>query len=208
MTQRKQKNKPWSKFRFGRSIGTRGEPKKRILIICEGEKTEPNYFKAFRVTSAVVVVIGLGTDTKRLVSEAISLRDKAVRDKEVYDQVWCVFDRDSFKAKDFTDAFKLAGKHKIKIAYSNEAFELWYLLHFHYFNTAVSRKLYNEKLSKLLGKEYRKNSKTIYDELLAKQNNAIKYSKKLLQSYTSPNPEKDNPSTTVYKLVEELNKNL
>jgi hypothetical protein len=35
------------------------------MIILHGEKSEPNYFKAFRVTSAVVVVIGLGKDTKR-----------------------------------------------------------------------------------------------------------------------------------------------
>ncbi|TGG87894.1 RloB domain-containing protein [Geotoga petraea] len=32
--------------------------KPKILIVCEGEKTEPNYFKAFRITSVQVQVIG------------------------------------------------------------------------------------------------------------------------------------------------------
>ena len=67
------KNKAWLKFHLGRNTGTRGDPKKRILIVCEGEKTEPNYFEAFRVTSAVVKVIGLGQNTKRLVISAINL---------------------------------------------------------------------------------------------------------------------------------------
>jgi hypothetical protein len=38
-----------------------------LLIVCEGEKTEPNYFRAFRVTSDIY---GEGLETMRLVEEA------------------------------------------------------------------------------------------------------------------------------------------
>lgn len=202
------RNKVWGTFRLGRNTGKRGKPKKRILIVCEGEKTEPNYFKSFRVTSAVVVVEGLGSDPKRLVRKALSLKDRAARNEAKYDQVWCVFDRDSFSAEDFDGAFKLALEKGMKVAYSNEAFELWYLLHFHFFNTAVSRKHYAEKLSTSLGKDYKKNSKTMYEELLPKQSTAIKHAEKLLQSYEVDDPKGNNPSTTVFRLVKELNKNL
>ena len=36
-----------------RSVGTR-ETVQRFLVVCEGEKTEPNYFRSFRVPKNVV----------------------------------------------------------------------------------------------------------------------------------------------------------
>ncbi|MDF5732679.1 MAG: RloB family protein, partial [Rhizonema sp. PD38] len=103
----------------------------RFLIVCEGEKTEPNYFKSFRVPGKVVIDIrGLGNNTIGLVEEVVIIKNDAE-----YDQVWCVFDRDSFPRKDFNAALALATRENIQVAYSNEAFELWYLLHFHYYDT-------------------------------------------------------------------------
>jgi hypothetical protein len=46
----------------------------------------------------------------------------------------------------------------------------------------------------------------MYDLICNKENTAIKNAKRLLNSYSNDNPERNNPSTTVYKLVEELNK--
>jgi len=176
--------------------------KQTFLIVCEGECTEPNYFKSFKISSANIKIIGTGYNTLSLVEKTIELMDK-----EEYDQVWSVFDRDSFTAQNFNAAFELANKNKIKVAYSNEAFELWYLLHFHYYNSGISRKTYKEKLTKLLKHKYEKNSKIIYDEVFDKQNNAIRNAKKLLNNYDGKlYPEKANPSTTVHILVEELNK--
>ncbi len=60
-------------------------------------------------------------------------------------------------------------------------------------------------LTELLGHKYQKNSETIYEKLKDKQENAIKNAKRLLKEYKPPNPESDNPSTTVHLLVEELN---
>lgn len=173
-----------------------------ILILCEGEKTEPNYFNSIRRKYRLlnVEVRGLGSNTDKITKNAI-------KHHKNYSQVWCVFDRDSFSAQNFNRAFQMVAKYKnVHIAYSNEAFELWYLLHFNYYNTGISRKRYYKLLSELLGKKYKKNSTEMYDLICDKENTAIKNAKKLLKSYTKDNPEKNNPSTTVYKLVEELNK--
>lgn len=41
--------------------------KQSFLIVCEGENTEPDYFNAFRLTSANVKAVGQGINTVRLV---------------------------------------------------------------------------------------------------------------------------------------------
>lgn len=187
--------------------------RQRFLIVCEGEKTEPLYFKKFRVTSLVVDVKGTGFNTIGLVKKAISLRNEADTEKvekgagkPTYDQVWCVFDRDSFPVEYFNEAFQKAKNNGIKIAYSNEAFELWYLLHFHYFNTAITRQDYINILSEKLGHKYYKNSETIFDELVDKQIFAINNAKRLIEEYPLQQLHLNNPSTTVHLLVEQLNR--
>jgi len=183
-----------------RSVDTR-EIHQRFLIVCEGEKTEPNYFNKFRTNRTVIVVKGLGCNTVSLVNEAIEFMSKSE-----YDQVWCVFDRDIFPPENINAAFELAYRNGISIAYSNEAFELWYCLHFNYLDTAITRKDYCKKLSGYLEQKYEKNDEDMYENLLSRQSDAIRNAKKLLEQYNPPKPAHDNPSTTVHRLVEELNR--
>lgn len=187
----------------GRNPATREEIQ-RFLIVCEGERTEPHYFEAFRVLTRphIVKVEGAGANTIKVVERAITLRAK---DGE-YDQVWCVFDRDDFPTEHFKAALTLAEKVGISVAYSNEAFELWYLLHFDFHHAQLHRSQYKEKLSKRLGHPYEKNSTTIYEELKDRQGTALKNAAQLLAQYERPNPANDNPSTTVHLLVEQLNR--
>jgi hypothetical protein len=182
-----------------RTTGTR-EPIQRFLIVCEGEKTEPNYFKKFRVPADVRVdVRGLGANTVSLVRRTVALRDAGD-----YDQTWCVFDRDSFPARTFNAALALAKQERIGVAYSNEAFELWYLLHFDYFDTGISRAAYGDKLSTRLGARYAKNSESMFAALWPMQATAIANAERLLNSYRPRRPADDNPSTTVHLLVQAL----
>jgi hypothetical protein len=180
------------------------ETLKRFLIVCEGEKTEPQYFMGFRAPKNVfdIDVKGVGANTVSLVERTIEIKHA---DKK-YDFVWCVFDRDSFPASNFNDALALARSNGINVAYSNQAFEIWYLLHFHYHDAATDRTEYKRMLTERLGFEYKKNSPHMYDHLLALQETAIKNADKLLDSYLDHSPERDNPSTTVHRLVNELNK--
>ena len=178
------------------------EPRQRFLIVCEGEQTEPNYFKKFPIPKDCVIdVRGEGANTDSLVRKAIELKKQAK-----YDQVWVVFDRDSFTVEHFNNAILLARDNNIKAAYSNEAFELWYILHFMYLDTGITRDNYCNRLGQpdCLGKKYDKGSETIYDELLSLQSTAIANAKRLLAGYNPKNPVSDKPSTTVHLLVEQL----
>lgn len=161
-----------------RVVGGR-RPRKTFLIVCEGAKTEKLYFDAFKLTS--VQVEGTGKNTLSVVEEAIRLR-------EGYDEVWCVFDRDSFPAQNFNAAIEKASQAGLRVAYSNEAFEIWYLLHFDFHTSALSRTLYAEKLSERLGRAYKKNDPTIFEALRPLQAQAMTYARKLLASYPQTQP--------------------
>jgi hypothetical protein len=182
-------------------------PLRRFLIVCEGEKTEPNYFKAFPENPEVydaIDIYGTGYNTVSLVDEAIRLKTKARDEKKPYIEVWCVFDKDSFSVEQFTAALILAGKNQIKCAYSIEAFELWYLLHFNYYDSALSREQYKDKLSELLNRAYLKNDPNMYKLLEKKQSTAIQNAQKLfIRQYKLPLREQ-NPITIVFELVKRL----
>lgn len=152
MTRSKNKNdrSPSPRGYSPRKSNTR-KPKQRFLIVCEGEKTEPNYFRYFRVPKEVIDVKGVGENPSKLVNSA-----KEYAESEDYDQVWCVFDRDDWPKQDFNNAIRNAEDQGFKVAYSNEAFELWYVLHFEFLNTGIPRKDYMKKLDKHLGYKYQK----------------------------------------------------
>jgi hypothetical protein len=179
--------------------------KERFLIVCEGEKTEPIYFEGFRVPGRVLEVVGTGHNTVSLVDEAVRLKHEQ---SQTFDQYWCVFDRDSFPADAFKSAIRKAEAAGFRVAYTNEAFELWYLLHFDDHHSALSRTQYRPILEQRLGHAYQKNSQTMYRELEARQEQAVRRAERLLADYApAHNPQQDNPSTTVHLLVQELFKN-
>ena len=180
---------------------------RRILVVCEGEKTEPNYFKKFPANPAVyddINILGLGYNTVSLVREAIRLKTEAKMSKQPYIEVWCVFDKDDYTFKQLQDAIGLAGRNQIKCAYSIEAFELWYMLHFNFYDSALSRKEYEEKLTKLLGRTYKKNDSGLYGVLFRRQKTAIKNAKKLYELKEKLPFSQQDPITTVFELVEKL----
>jgi RloB-like protein len=186
-----------------RKMGNR-KPIPTFLIVCEGAKTEPNYFRSFPVsTRPEIEIVGAGCETISVVRKALELNKDGK-----FNRVWCVFDRDPSPdktAQRFNNALQLAKSKGISVAYSNECFEIWYLLHFNLYNTAIPRKDYGKLLTKLLQMEYEKNSEDMYKLLEDNQSKAIKHATKLLASYDPHNPESDNPVTTVHLLVEELN---
>lgn len=175
----------------------------RILIVCEGTKTEPNYFKSFRVTNDVH---GEGVETIRVVEEAERLYDA----DGPFDQTWCVFDRDSFPPDDYDNAIhkvqSLEGKG-FRTAYSNESFELWYLLHFECLESAVHRTYYIRRLTEVIGKKYCKGDAGML-ALLQEHGNeeqAGRYAKRLREMHDASTPHaKRCPETTVDLLVQEL----
>jgi hypothetical protein len=200
--------------RFARSTAKRKPREVKIffLIVCEGAKTEPNYFKKFSGKSGSVIFEidceGKGYNTLKVVEETLKIREK---DTNRYNRVWAVFDKDNFSDNDFNSAIQKAKANNIGCAWSNEAFELWYLLHFQYRNTPMSREDYKKAIEIEVNKQtsgfvYAKNSTEMYDILqkYGNQTQAIKNAKKLSLQYNNQNFAKHNPKTQVFELVEQL----
>lgn len=208
------KNKAWFVRRGCRDRITESrEERRRFLIVCEGEKTEPNYFQAFgeHLPKRLVElkIFGAGTNTLSLIRQAQGLRDERMNGDYPYDEVWVVFDRDSFPPDDFDNAIHMAETDEIKCAWSNEAFELWYILHFEYRTTSMPRADYQAKLTQLLSRKYQKNSVDMYQQLAKNGNQAqaIIWAHRLhKEDHDGKPPSRANPCTTVYQLVEELNR--
>jgi len=180
---------------------------RRILIVCEGEKTEPNYFTKFNANPEVfdaIDVQGTGYNTVSLIEKAIKIKNEAIQKGEPYIETWCVFDKDDFSVESFEKAIKMAEQNQIKCAYSIEAFEIWYMLHFNFYDTAFSRLQYKEKLSELLQKPYFKNDSEMYALLNKRQSRALQNAKKLYERQKSLPLKDRNPITTVFQLVERL----
>lgn len=187
------------------------EIKQSFLIVCEGEKTEPDYFKSFRMTAATIKAVGQAMNTMTLVSKAISIREADQKRKRIYDQCWVVFDKDDFPAKDFNQAIQYAEKNGFKVAYSNQAFEYWFLLHYNLYTGAIHRNQYKDMLTKLTGTPYSKTEgygAAMYNLLLSRQQQAIKNAETILAEISHGNPAEEESSTTVHRLVKELNKYL
>lgn len=189
----------------------------RFLIVCEGGQTEPNYFQALVKDCYSEVrsedIIGEGRSTCSLVKRADEIkRQLEYRRQLSFDRVWIVFDKDDFN--DFNEAIQLAGQKGFNAAWSNEAFELWYLLHFAYLDVAISRRDYISKIENEVRKHagyktfrYKKNNPDIYallkeigDEQKAKLN-ACRLRKFFEHSVDYKS---HRPCTTVDLLVEEL----
>jgi hypothetical protein len=196
------------------------EEKEIILIYCEGKNTEPSYFLQFELVTAEIKSLGEGKNTKTLVQKAITLSKK--RD---YDQVWCVFDMDEHGMQNFNDAVRIAEQNNIGVAYSNQAFEYWLILHFEdHQGGKMNRKIYNKKINKYINplKASYNGSKTkiiddnFFDLLRgtdertqeSREELAIKRAKKIYSRYNHLSPGKEESSTTVFRLVEEIKKYL
>ena len=110
------------------------EPYDRVLIVCEGAKTEPNYFselaRHYKLSTANIEIVGAGADPLAIVKEAIESQKRERRNGEKYDKVYCVFDRDEHAR--FQQASLLAQRSKLQLGRSWPCFEFWLLLHFRF----------------------------------------------------------------------------
>ena len=222
--------------------------KEFFLIVCEDESTEPCYFnKVFKEEFEKILpkdtirieTVGTGQNSVSVVKKAIS--ERVIRTEIIQkdiDHVWAVFDKDDLDQnettrKRFEDAFTLARENAVKIAYSNECFELWLLLHFVNVShaTHIPRKVRNDEdkttclysmLEAAINKGRTPDQQIQYDhahhskpyigveELIdivmksGDETKAIERAAKLDEIWQGSDPIDSNPNTTVYKLVREL----
>jgi len=233
------KNKELEKKAFRRSVNDK-KTVPDIIIACEDSVSSPTYFrmiiselieKKLITQDSFVVVKHRHTNPTGVLKDLKEYKDENGKTYKDFDHKWIVIDRDSERVnggghnkEDFNNALRNAKNSKsnlnVKVAYSNDSFELWYLLHFEYRNTALSR---DEILSQIIKRLKERDpykfakltkdnikqenyTKHIFETLKPLRDNAIKNAKKLLESYGNEhNPESDNPSTRVHLLVEVLN---
>lgn len=118
-----------------------------FIVFCEDEICEVLYLKQFETAITKVNLIGKQKGSITNVLNAITHCQKnglLIRDQNQVEKladnatrVWCVFDRDrnagateQLEANAFNESITLANSKGFKVAWSNDAFELWLLLHF------------------------------------------------------------------------------
>ncbi|WP_165493924.1 RloB family protein [Acinetobacter sp. ANC 4178] len=125
--------------------GVRRDPFDLILIVTEGEKTEPLYFKDLRskekLSSTNVEITGdCGSDPVSVVKHAIKLYEESVAEKnqsKLFDIAFCIVDRDKhpnfYPALQMIDEYNKKSNKMILIPIkSYPSFEYWYLCHLTY----------------------------------------------------------------------------
>lgn len=135
--------------REGRSL-CRPEPVKAekpvILIVCEGVNTEVSYFRQFKLATAKVIITGAGAGAVKVLEKA-----KQVYNPEEHGIIACVFDKDDVPDDVFNATVFEAERLGFLCAWSNQAFEYWFLLHLiDHQGEPMHRKVYPQKLNELL----------------------------------------------------------
>jgi hypothetical protein len=215
------KNKPWAK-RMMQQKAYDVESRQKLpsfFIVCEGVNTEPSYFKSFPVGNARVKSFGLGLTKTQLVNSVVEMirKDASLKEQEV----WVVFDMDRSpdqqvaQAEDFNQAIAMAKKNGLHVAYSNDAFELWFLLHYQPQDAKWLRGQYYQRLSEIWDCHYEKEGKTSFycrgtyqrlqEDERADQQAALQRAELIHQQQIEFSFSEQNPCTTVFQLVAALN---
>jgi hypothetical protein len=181
-------------------------PRPRILIVCEGTRTEPGYFRELCHTERIPYEICAGEIPKTIVRRAIELKDAAKREAEsrmddnlLYDHVCCVFDIDGHSG--VPEARQQARDNGIDLAISNPCFELWILLHFRDQRAHIVPVNVQRACRKYLP-DY--NKKVPFAKLHPNYSDAVRRATALDAWQQSRGCEGSNPSTGVYKLTEHI----
>ena len=186
------------------------------LIVCEGKKTEPNYFNGLKrrinekygnkvdVLIPNIDVKGTGMNTTSLVKYTQKTVNHA---NKVYGQVWVVFDKDDYNDEQFDSAIKNCDYN---VAWSNPNFELWLLAHFKKVSRYISKDDVLQELSKEFQKkglgDYTKNDTNIFDKVTSdgKLHTALKNCGHMEELNKEGQASQRNPMTKVYKIVDGL----
>ncbi len=190
----------------------RRAPYDKILIVCEGEKTEPHYFTDARnyysLNTANIEVCGdCGSDPSSILRYAKQRYREEKDAGDAFDRVYCVFDKDAHHHYD--RALKEIASQKPHNCFfaitSVPCFEYWLLLHYDY-----STKPYvgfpgnsagNQMVAELqkFFPEYQKGRGAVFTELIGQLDFAINNAKRALQAAETAHT--DNPTTRVHELI-------
>jgi hypothetical protein len=188
----------------------RRAPRPTVWIICEGQRTEPNYFEGLLRSLGMnpglvrVVPSQYGSDPLSVVRYAGGLLKQ---DPDI-EAIWCVFDRDrhtTFDAALQRIAANRARHTRLHAATSTPCFEFWLLLHRRNasspFRAADGCSECNEVHKALLREmpDYDKAAHDLFDRFRPGLDEAITRAQRLAADNARTGS--TNPETTVHQLV-------
>lgn len=199
---------------FERRAASRSQYDK-VLLVCEGEKTEPNYFKEliqhYKLNTANIEIDGsCGSSPVSVFNRSLELWESEKRKGDPYDRVYCIFDKDTHDS--YEEALENISREEFKgifyAATSVPSFEYWLLLHFKFTTKpyapagelSVADAVINE-LREVMP-NYSKGAKRIFSDLFPQiefaKENATRALKQASEHFT------DNPTTYIHELVDYL----
>lgn len=184
------------------------QPKKRVLVVCEGKNTEPEYFRQFaaahRASLVQVDVVPEAGAPRTVIERAQRLRKQAKADAKregdsflAYDAVWCAIDVDEHP--NLNDAIETARQSGLNVAVSNPCIELWLVLH-HREPPGMIHRRDVQRLLKSFVPDYDKH--VAYHRYAEGYNAACRRARRLDDLAATVNDLGRNPTTGVYQLTE------
>lgn len=186
------------------------EPRPIFYIFCEGERTEPDYFRALRNSLAPKLNINIefpyvGAVPHTIANHAVEFKKSEFRSKRRVssfnenDQVWAVFDRDQHP--NFDEAVRLCKKNNVPVGRSNPCFEVWLILHFEDYGAQDNSQEVKKRFNKLLRDEKISQKHDRYRELVKHVEDAERRATKQMEFRCQEDNKYGNPSTTVGQLT-------
>jgi hypothetical protein len=148
-----------------------------------------------------------GGNALKIVQNAVAYKK---REEKKADQYWVVFDKDETTAQDFSHAIKLAEENGIRVAWSNEAFECWIILHYRDFRNRCSRQDYEALLTQYIAtysdrEKGEEQGRQLYQLTLPLLPLAIEHAKNAYASFDQDLPAAEKQTCTlIYELVESI----
>jgi len=210
-----------AKTTFSARKGGNKSPHPRVLVVCEGEKTEPYYFEGLRnhlrLRSANIEIVGEGATPTRIVRRAEERHQEERAVGNPFDEIFCVSDKEEHA--DYNRAVRILEQKsstrendtrwRAAVA-SVPAFEYWLLLHYKYTDRPYQKtgsKSAGEMVADDLKKHfkgYRKNDEGIFGHFRNQLEQAKENAARSLAATQKAGT--DNPSTRVHELVDFLQK--
>lgn len=182
------------------------KPRAKILIVCEGEVTEKEYFdylkKMYRLNTAEVKIKEDGGSSPNSVfKDALDLYNRSLkRDQVSYDIVYCVYDRDEF-SQHADVKNKIEQQANFNLIFSDPCFEVWYLFHYDALTKPFIKngsKTASQQVKSQANKLLNSTGSNHLEYLFCKTEEAIKNAKSNAKQNIS------NPYSNVYELVEKM----
>ncbi|ERJ19044.1 RloB-like protein [Salinisphaera shabanensis E1L3A] len=186
------------------------EPKQKIIIVCEGKTTEPDYFdqlyRYVRNPLVKVEVCEAAGEPATIVAKAKSLKAEQLRKAkrsgnsfEGFFSVWAVFDRDEHPK--YHEALDLARASDIELAISNPCFEIWLLFHICDYQAPIHRHDLQKKLEEACPGYSAKKKRIQYCAISDAYESAEKRATSSIVNRELEGDPLGNPSTTVHHLT-------